>query len=141
MSEDFKYDLAISFAGEDREFAGFIAQQLAEDYSIFYDQFEQAELWGADLSAALPQRYVCSRYVLIVQSDEYVVKAWTTLERQAIIMEFLRRRGADYVLPVRVRACSMALPGLSELIGRIDVRSEEEWSKVAQLLRHKLAKQ
>jgi hypothetical protein len=50
----YKYDLAISFAGEQRALAARFATQLdASGYSIFYDEFHQAELWGNDLSVTV----------------------------------------------------------------------------------------
>lgn len=40
-----KYDIAISFAGENREVALEIASYLtAENVSVFYDEFERADL-------------------------------------------------------------------------------------------------
>lgn len=40
-----KYDLAISFAGEDRALARGLAERLdAAGYSIFFDEFHHAEL-------------------------------------------------------------------------------------------------
>jgi hypothetical protein len=45
-----EYDIAISFAGEDRQHAGELAKQLkAEGARIFYDRFEQADLLGKNL--------------------------------------------------------------------------------------------
>ena len=53
-----KYDLALSFAGEQRDLAEEFARRLdASGYAIFYDEFQQAELWGGDLSVALADVY------------------------------------------------------------------------------------
>jgi hypothetical protein len=47
----YKYGLAISFAGEQRTLAELLARWPdASSYSISYDEFQQAELWGRDLS-------------------------------------------------------------------------------------------
>ena len=138
MTKIYEYDVAISFAGEDRKFAKFIATKLTPQFDVFYDEFEKAALWGSDLSDALPRKYLSARYCLIIQSDDYLKKAWTTLERQAIIFEFLKRRGADYVLPVRVRNCSISIPGLSDLIGYLTVNSTRDWLRIVQLIRLKL---
>jgi hypothetical protein len=40
MQHDFKYDLAVSFAGEQRDIAESIASRLdASGYSVFYDEY------------------------------------------------------------------------------------------------------
>jgi hypothetical protein len=47
---DLKYDVALSFAGEDRQIAARLAKLLkGRDISVFYDKYEQANLWGKDL--------------------------------------------------------------------------------------------
>jgi hypothetical protein len=134
----FSYDLAISFAGEDRALAGYIAGALRSKFDIFYDEFERAELWGGDLTESLPERYCDSRYCLVLLSREYMEKVWTVLERQAIIHEFLKRRGKNYLLPVRVRGFEGAVPGLPGVIGYVTVKSRREWGSVVDLLRAKL---
>lgn len=53
MDEDVKnyqYDVALSFAGENREYVEDVAVFLkSRGLSIFYDKFEQADLWGKNL--------------------------------------------------------------------------------------------
>lgn len=95
---------------------------------------------GADLTESLPARYESSRYCVILQSDEYLKKAWTTLERQAIIWEFLKRRGKDYILPIVVRDCGMKIPGLSGVTGHTTAKSKEDWDGVVEMLFVKLKK-
>ena len=44
------YDVCLSFAGEDREYVERVAAALrALDIRVFYDAYEEAELWGKDL--------------------------------------------------------------------------------------------
>src|SRR5260370_32845644 len=46
----FQYDVALSFAGEDRGIVESIARQLVDcDVKVFYDEFVTHELWGKDL--------------------------------------------------------------------------------------------
>jgi len=41
----FKYDLAVSFAGEQRRLAEMFARRLdAAGYAVFYDEYQQADL-------------------------------------------------------------------------------------------------
>jgi hypothetical protein len=137
FSSRFQYDVALSFAGEDRDFGSFIADNLLPEFKVFYDDFEKAALWGSDLSESLPARYLSSRYCVIIQSEEYLQKLWTTLERQAIVYEFLRRRGTDYVLPILVRNCSSSITGVSGLTGYLTAQSSGDWPNILELLRQK----
>lgn len=133
-----KYDLAISFAGEQRALAESLARRLdAAGYSIFYDQFEAAELWGRDLSLKLGDVYAKdARYCLVILSTEYVEKAWTNLERQNAISRFMQEKG-NYILCLKVD--DVRLPGLPDVIGYLDFRNFDE-DAVYKLLLQKLGK-
>jgi hypothetical protein len=49
-SEEYPFDVALSFAGEDRNLAEKLAELLrAHGIQVFYDRYEQATLWGKDL--------------------------------------------------------------------------------------------
>ena len=53
-----KYHVALSFAGEDRPYVEKVATALqAEGVDVFYDMFEEADLWGKDLYAHLSDVY------------------------------------------------------------------------------------
>jgi hypothetical protein len=116
-----KYDLAISFAGEQRELADSIARRLdAAGYSVFYDRFALAELWAADLPVELSSIYADeARFCLVIVSREYIQKAWTNLERQNAISRFMRDR-KGYLLCLKTD--SHELPGLPTTVGYIDLR-------------------
>lgn len=113
-----KYDLAISFAGEQRTLAESLASRLdASGYSIFYDRFHAAELWGSDLSLKLADVYSReARFCLVIVSNEYVGKAWTNFERQNAISRFMREK-ASYLLCLRTD--DAYLPGLPSVIGYV----------------------
>ena len=117
-----QYDVALSFAGEDRVIAREMATKLqAEGYAVFFDEFEKANLWGADLSVTLGQIYKeRARYCVLFVSKHYAMKPWTNLERQAALARAFKER-QPYILPVRLD--DTELPGLSEMIGYLDVRS------------------
>src|SRR3982074_236488 len=54
----FQYDVALSFAGEDRGIVESIARQLVDcDVKVFYDEFVTHELWGKDLFQHLSAVY------------------------------------------------------------------------------------
>jgi hypothetical protein len=130
------YDLAISYASEDRKVSREISQRLlAIGYKIFFDEYERAQLWGADLSSKLGEIYgKDARYCLIVISDSYARKSWTNHERQFAIGRALQEREA-YILPLRVD--DTMLPGLAPTVGYIDLRSVSI-AEVVQLLVTKL---
>src|SRR2546430_867694 len=57
-SNDFDYDIAFSFAGEDRSIVEQLASKLTEErVRVFYDAYEKAALWGKDLYQHLQSVY------------------------------------------------------------------------------------
>jgi hypothetical protein len=116
------YDVALSFAGEDRAFASALALALAEaQYAVFYDEFETATLWGTDLSVSLGQIYRDdSRFCLIVVSAHYATKPWTNHERRFAIQRALTDK-TDYILPIRLD--DTELPGWPPTVAYLDART------------------
>jgi tetratricopeptide (TPR) repeat protein len=98
----FKYDTAISFAGEDRTYAGRLAKQLKrQGLRVFFAPEREAWLWGKD-EAALEKVYGGeSRYVLPIVSRHYRRKDWTRFEFDAAKREASRRR-EEIILPIRL---------------------------------------
>jgi len=136
MSDDFEYEVALSFAGEDRK----IAEELAGildgfDVSVFYDLHEQAELWGKDLYQHLQVVYRDkAKYCVIFVSGDYIAKAWTKHElKQAQARALMENR--EYILPVRLDDAE--LPGLNATVGYLDLR-KYSIEGVADLLMQKL---
>jgi AAA domain/TIR domain len=109
-----EYDLAVSYAGEDRSVADQIANKLkGMGYGVFYDGFkkERAETIGEDLTKLLGEIYAKrSRYCLILISKDYAAKPWTNHERQFALSRALQERRA-YILPLKLDDTN--LPGLS----------------------------
>ena len=49
-----QYEVALSFAGEEREYVEKVARALqSRGIEVFYDEFEQVSLWGTDLVEVL----------------------------------------------------------------------------------------
>ena len=97
-----RYEVALSFAGEDRKYVESVASELAgAGVAVFYDRYEEAELWGKNLYDHL--RYIYSEaadYIVIFISAAYVTKPWTNHEREsAQSRAFGERR--EYILPAR----------------------------------------
>ncbi len=117
-----KYDVALSFAGEDREYAEALANLLkAGGYSCFYDENELANLWGKNLYDYLSSVYKDrARYCVMFLSKHYDRKLWTNHERQmAQARAFQENR--EYILPVRLD--DTEIPGIPPTVGYLDLRS------------------
>lgn len=123
----YRYEVAISFAGEDRAFAEAVAKGLREaGVEVFYDNFYAADLWGADLSVNLREVYHdSSEFCIMILSQHYVDKMWTNFERQQAIERLIKQKGKVYVLPVRLDGFSGDVPALSGSIGYLSVRRNE----------------
>lgn len=113
-----KYDVAISFAGEDRPIAEEIAARLTlRGYRVFYDAYERADLWGKDLYQHLASVYTDQAvFCIVLISRHYSEKLWTKHElRSAQARAF--RESREYVLPVKLD--DIQLPGVPETIGYV----------------------
>ena len=119
-SHPLQYDVALSFAGEQRKYVGEVAEHLREaGASVFYDLFE--DLWGADLPVRLGEVYRRqSRYVVIFVSKEYVAKSWPNHERQHALAGRIERMDQS-VLPARFDPID--LPGLPTTVGYLDIQN------------------
>lgn len=115
-----KHDVAFSFAGENRNFVETIKETLVKSgYDVFYDNDFKVDLWGSDLTVTLPEHYLNSRYVVLIIDEYYLQKMWTFFERQVIVENYLKLKGADYLLPVRLNNFNEKVPGISGIIGYI----------------------
>lgn len=118
-AETFNYDVALSFAGEDRPYVERVAGLLrARGIRVFYDSFETANLWGKDLYAYLDDIYRRrAQYTIIFVSQHYARKLWTSHERRSAQARALAE-SREYVLPVRFD--NTEVPGLSPATGYLD---------------------
>ena len=117
----FDYDVALSYAGEDRAYVEEIATRLRDlGVRLFYDEYVAAELWGSDLYTLLDDVYrKRARFTVIFVSCHYVSKPWTRHERQSAQARALTNVD-PYLLPVRLD--DSELPGLRPTVGYIDAR-------------------
>jgi len=118
---DYDYDVALSFAGEDRDYVDQIAKMLHTlGARVFYDKYESTDLWGKDLYAHLDDVYrKRSKYCVIFVSAAYGRKLWTSHERQSAQARAFESAG-EYVLPVRFD--DTEIPGLRPTTGYLDLR-------------------
>lgn len=136
MQSTHEYDVALSFAGEDRSVADELSNVLAKyDVRVFYDMKEQSKLWGKDLYQHLQSVYKDkATYCVVFVSKHYSEKLWTKHElKQAQAREFQQDR--EYILPVRLDDTD--IPGMNHTVGYIDLRTTTI-AKIAGLLLEKL---
>ena len=118
VNPDHKFDLAISFAGEDRGIAKNIADGVIKSGKrVFYDEYEKAELWGKDLYVHLTNVYrAYARFCLILASESYAKKNWTNHERRAAQSRAFEEN-QDYILPLLLD--ETPIPGMLPTTGYI----------------------
>lgn len=116
------FDVAISYASEDRDMAEQIAAALVLDrISVFYDRYMEPELWGKDLPQHLADVYQRrARFCVMVISANYAGKLWPTVEREAAVARAVSEN-IDYILPLRLD--DTVVPGLPTSLVFIDGRS------------------
>jgi len=116
-----RWDVALSFAGAQRDYVGQVAAALkARGVRCFYDADEQVRLWGTNLAEELPRIYAReSAAVVVFVSADYAGRAWTRLERRAAFSQAVIEAGV-HVLPARFDDCE--LPGLLPDVVYVDLR-------------------
>jgi hypothetical protein len=115
------YDIAISFAGEDRPVAEKLASALVtRGLNVFYDQYEEANLWGKNLYDHLSKIYRDeAKYCLMLVSENYAKKQWTNHERKAAQARAFKENN-EYILPLRLD--DAAVEGALDTVGFLDYR-------------------
>lgn len=93
-----RYDYALSFAGEQREIAKLIYQNLSEnEIEVFYDHNEQARILSKNIEDYLGPIYRSeAKYVITLLSKEFPKKIWTNFESD----QFKERFGKNSVIPI-----------------------------------------
>jgi hypothetical protein len=118
---EWRWDVALSFAGAQRDYVEQVAQALkARGVRCFYDADEQIDLWGKYLPEELPAIYEeQAATVVLFVSAEYAARDWTRLERRIALGRAVRER-RESVLPARFD--DTRLPGLLSDMVWVDLR-------------------
>jgi|GEM_PF-518495 len=125
----YDYDIALSFAGENREYVREVANIL-KNYRIrvFYDEFEEYTLWGNNLIEYLQNIYKeRAKYTVMFISKYYAKKLWTNHERKAM-QERAFIESKEYILPARFDYTE--IPGLYSTISYIDLNTKTPYEFV-----------
>jgi hypothetical protein len=117
--EDDVYDVALSFAGEDRKLVEAVAEALtSQGIRIFFDSYELANLWGKDLGQHLDEVFgKKAAFVMIFVSKDFVAKPWPQHEFRSALSTAILKKG-DYILPIRLDGSD--LPGLQASMAYIN---------------------
>lgn len=123
MTRRVEFDVALSFAGEDRGYVDQVAHILkSKGISVFYDKFEEANLWGKNLYDYLSDIYRNKAlYTIMFVSDHYNRKLWSNHERQAMQSRAFQEN-QEYILPARFDETE--IPGLLPTIGYITLKDK-----------------
>lgn len=121
MAENRDYDIALSFAGEDRIYVDRVANLLKErGVKVFYDLFEEADLWGKDLYVHLSEIYSKrARYTVMFISEAYAKKVWTNHERRSAQARAFQE-AQEYILPARFDDTD--IPGVLSTVGYVSLK-------------------
>lgn len=131
-----EYDVALSFAGENREYVEHVANLLvAAGVKVFYDKFETAKLWGANLAEHLSEVYgKRSKFVVIFTSQYYPLKAWPKHERQSAQARAISEKKI-VLLPARFD--DTEIEGMPSSTAYVDLRQTTP-TELAKLIQEKL---
>ena len=93
-----EFEVAISFAGENRVLAKYIAEQFeAIDVTVFYDELYESNYLGKAWSKEFERIFLTdSRYVVCLLDNHHREKIWPTFERDC----FKKRVPNGEVIPV-----------------------------------------
>ena len=132
-----EFDVALSFAGEDRKHAEDLAKLLISGgYSPFYDKHEHALLWGKDLYQHLSKIYKDhARYCVMFLSKHYAQKLWARHELQSAQARAFEEN-QEYILPIRLD--DTEIPGILPTVACLDLR-ELSIDEIYQALVEKLS--
>lgn len=133
MTRTVEFDIALSFAGEDRIYVDQVANLLRESgVKVFYDIFEEATLWGKNLYDYLSDIYQNKAlYTIMFISKSYAQKMWTNHERQAMQARAFQEN-QEYILPARFD--ETPIPGVLPTVGYISLagRTPQDFVKIIQ---------
>lgn len=134
--EDLNFTVALSFAGERRDYVEEVAAALKRRLPrglVFYDKDFTAELARLDLDTLLQKIYRNnSELVVIFLSEEYERKKWCGLEWRAIKEIIMDRKNRPHTIML-MRFDNTPIEGVFEYDGFIDLNAHSP-SEVANLI-------
>lgn len=101
-----RYDVALTFAGEDRSYAEHLRDELEDlGHAVFYDMAEQHLILGQDVEGYLGPIYASgSRFIVAVLGPMYGLKRWTMFEAE----QYRARLDRGEVFPIWAKGMAPA---------------------------------
>ncbi|SFR31264.1 hypothetical protein SAMN04490243_0091 [Robiginitalea myxolifaciens] len=134
------YDFALSFAGENRDLAESLFENLTDrEIAVFYDKNEQHRILALNVEDYLAPIYNSEAdFVVVLISSDYPKKIWTKFESE----HFKKRFGENAIIPIWFSDTDSSLFDESRKYGGMtfDVNAEfdTEVSKIVEMLSKKL---
>jgi len=131
------FDIAISFAGENRSIAQDLAKILKQHgLLVFYDDDEQAELIGENLTEYLADLYKNkASYCIVLVSEQYIKQRWCRHEWRAAQARAFEDFDQAYILPIRIDEAE--LPGMLSTVGFLSLKLKS-LDEIAQIIKDKV---
>jgi hypothetical protein len=116
-----EYDVVLSFAGEDRKYVERTANFLRKSgVKVFYDIYEDVNLWGKDLYQHLDDVYQNKgKYAVVFISEAYGKKLWTNHELKSAQARAFSE-SEEYILPARFD--DTVIPGIRKTIAYVSLK-------------------
>lgn len=129
-AKDYAYDIALSFAGENRNLASYLADSLMDlDIGVFYDEYYENNFLGKALGTWFKKIFgEESRFVVVLLDTHHYNKIWTTFERDC----FRFKVAEGTIIPVRLD--DTVFPGIPNDTVSIMFKeeiSQENWKDAA----------
>jgi TIR domain len=131
---NYKFDVALSFAEEDRDIAVAIARELGhKGIQVYYYPDNIAETAGEDLPRILTEIYTkYAKYAVAILSDSYFKKKYAAIEFEAIKSRAAESLDTVYMIPLL--AGDIALLGQHEMEEVGALKWEHNPEKIAEVL-------
>ncbi|HSL45262.1 MAG TPA: TIR domain-containing protein [Anaerolineales bacterium] len=135
--DPFEYDVALSFASQDRAVAEELANLLsARKLKVLSAEAQATELGGGDFVTHIAELYrTKARYCILLFSEHYPLKKWTEAE-QTSAREHALRDADEYIYPLRLDDTDV--PGITAARGYQDLR-QHSMKGIVDLLDQKLS--
>ena len=138
MTDEFEYDVALSFAGEDRDTADQLTQLLRQNHvTVFHDEYTPDQTWGNDFINHVVNLYNRkAAYCVLLISQHYPLHRWSEEDRLAT-QERALRDANEYIILLPIDDTEVV--GVADAPGYVNIR-QQTLESVADLLKEKLAK-
>ena len=116
-----EYDVVLSFAGEDRKYVESTASFLRKSgVKVFYDMYEDVNLWGKDLYQHLDDVYQNKgKYAVVFISEAYGKKLWTNHELKSAQARAFSE-SEEYILPAKFDETE--IPGIRKTTAYVSLK-------------------